>query len=454
MRHFAADLESRDLPLHYQELEHEGDCSSFGLSLEDFLKKHSPERVILTRPGEHSVLVEIEQVCIGLHCELELREDNTFLCSLDQFADHARDRKQLRMEYFYREMRRKHSVLMDGKQPVGGKWNFDSSNRRAFGKEGPQTLFKRLQLDPDKVTLEVIELVNSRFADHPGNLDRFNWPVNRRQALACLDDFINNHLAGFGPHQDAMWTGEPFLSHSLIASSLNLKFLNPQEVITAAESAYRNGAAPIESVEGFIRQILGWREYVRGIYWMEMPGYLERNQLEATNPLPKFYWNGDTEMVCMRAVIEQTLESGYAHHIQRLMVTGLYALLAGVNPQEVHKWYLSVYVDAVEWVELPNTLGMSQYADGGIMASKPYAATGKYISRMSNYCIGCRYNPAKRTGDDACPFTVLYWDFLARNEGRLKGNHRMGMQLRNLRNISGQELVDIRCKANEIKSGG
>ncbi|MEX0321531.1 MAG: cryptochrome/photolyase family protein [Puniceicoccaceae bacterium] len=454
MRHFAADLESKGIPLHYQRLEDEGERNTFGLALSQLLQQHSPAKVILTRPGEHSVLEEIKQVCNESECELELREDTTFLCSMDEFAVHAKGRKQLRMEYFYREMRRKNQVLMDGNQPQAGKWNFDSSNRQSFGKDGPPNLFKRLRFKPDEITSEVIQLVNSRFADHPGSLDKFNWPVSREQALLALDDFIMNHLSGFGPHQDAMWTGEPFLSHSLIASSLNLKLLHPIEVIEAAESAYGKGAASIESVEGFIRQILGWREYVRGIYWMKMPGYLDKNHLEANNPLPEFYWTGETDMQCQRAVIEQTFEYGYAHHIQRLMVTGLYALLAGVNPKEVHEWYLSVYVDAVEWVELPNTLGMSQFADGGIMASKPYAATGKYISRMSNYCTQCKFNPAKRTGEDACPFTVLYWDFLARNESRLKGNHRMGMQLRNLGNIPEKELAEIRCQAAKLKTKG
>lgn len=454
MRHFAQQLKSKGAQVHYQKLENQGECTSFSSALGRFLSDHTPEKVILTHPGEYDVLQEIRQACDEHGCELELREDTTFLCSREQFAEHANGRKQLRMEYFYREMRRRHNVLMDGKQPVGGKWNFDSSNRQSFGKEGPQTLFKRLRFQPDEITREVIEVVESHFPDHPGNLDKFGWPVNRKQALAALDDFIDNHLASFGPHQDAMWTNEPFLSHSLIASSINLKLLMPAEVIEAAESAYQNGAAPLESVEGFIRQILGWREYVRGIYWMEMPAYREQNHLEASNPLPEFYWTGETDMQCMRAAIEQTLEYGYAHHIQRLMVTGLYALLHGVNPKEVHQWYLSVYVDAVEWVELPNTLGMSQFADGGIMASKPYAATGKYIKRMSNYCSGCRYNPDKRTGEDACPFTVLYWDFLSRNKTKLEGNQRMSMQLRNLNNLKPDELATIRQDAKRIKSQG
>ena len=251
-----------------------------------------------------------------------------------------------------------------------------------------------------------------------------------------------------------MWTGEPFLNHSLISSSLNLKLLNPLEVIRMAEAAYRRhpDRYPVSAVEGFIRQILGWREYVRGIYWMHMPAYLERNTLRAETDLPPFYWTGATDMVCMRQSIEQTLAYGYAHHIQRLMVTGLFALMLGVDPKQVHAWYLAVYVDAVEWVELPNTLGMSQYADGGVMASKPYAATGNYIQRMSNYCETCRFNPKERTGGKACPFTTLYWDFLQRHRKTLSGNPRMGLQVRNLERVPPDELQQISERADWIRS--
>lgn len=454
MRHFAHELETSGSSVAYQKLEDEGACKTLGLSLSRFLEQNDPEKVILTRPGEYWVLEEIRQACREQETPLEVREDNTFLSSIEEFADHAKGRKQLIMEYFYREMRRKHSILMDENQPAGGNWNFDKSNRLSFGKSGPAQSAPRKRFSPDKVTQAVIRLVNERFAEHPGNLDEFSWPINRKEALVALDDFMQNHLPGFGTHQDAMWTGEAFLSHSLLGAAINLKLLYPLEVIQAAETAFRNGLAPIESVEGFIRQILGWREYVRGIYWLEMPGYRDLNHLNATLPLPDFYWTGETDMQCLRAVIDQTFKHGYAHHIQRLMVTGLYALLLGVNPKEVHEWYLSVYVDAVEWVELPNTLGMSQYADGGIMASKPYAATGKYIQRMSNYCCGCRYNPTLRTGQDACPFTVLYWDFLDRNHSKLKGNQRMRLQLKNLDNISPEELEGIRKTAETLKATG
>jgi deoxyribodipyrimidine photolyase-related protein len=340
--------------------------------------------------------------------------------------------------------------MEDGK-PAGGDWNYDKENRESFGRGGPGETPPPVRFEPDDVTREVLKLVEERFKDHPGSLDTFGWPVTPAQAQKALDDFIKKRLAGFGDHQDALWTGRPFLYHSLLASSLNLKLLDPREVIKRAEKAWRDGHAPLNAVEGFIRQILGWREYVRGIYWMHMPDYLERNALEADHPLPSFYWTGETDMHCLREVIGQTLAHGYAHHIQRLMVTGLFALLAGVRPREVHEWYLAVYVDAVEWVELPNTLGMSQYGDGGIMASKPYAASGKYIQRMSNYCDNCPFDPAATDGEIACPFSVLYWDFLARHRERLSGNRRMGLQLKNLERKKKAERDQLAKAAKAIK---
>jgi deoxyribodipyrimidine photolyase-related protein len=284
-------------------------------------------------------------------------------------------------------------------------------------------------------------------------LDNFDWPVTRGQATAALEDFITHRLANFGRFEDAMWTGQPYLYHSRLSAALNLKLLDPREAIAAAVEAYRKKRAPIEAVEGFVRQLIGWREYIRGVYWQFMPEYAKLNTLNATQPLPEFYWTGDTEMNCLREVIGQTLKLGFTHHIQRLMVTGLYALLLGVDPVEVHKWYLAVYVDAVEWVELPNVVGMSQYADGGIMASKPYIATGKYIQRMSNYCDGCRFNPAKATGADACPFTTLYWDFLMRHEKLLRKNTRMLLQVKNLERLDAATRSQIRRQVDAIRAG-
>jgi deoxyribodipyrimidine photolyase-related protein len=339
---------------------------------------------------------------------------------------------------------------MDGDEPVGGRWNFDPENRGSFPKSGPQDLPRPRSFPPDGTTKEVLRLVERKFPDPPGRLDHFDWPLTPRQAQSALKDFIEHRLPLFGEYQDAIWQGEPFLYHAQLSAALNLKLLDPRDVLREAEAAYHAGQAPINAVEGFVRQILGWREYVRGVYWHLMPEYLERNHLEADRSLPKFYWTGETDMNCLKDTITQTLDYGYAHHIQRLMVTGLFALLLGVDPREVHEWYLAVYVDAVEWVELPNTLGMSQYADGGVMASKPYAASGKYIKRMSNYCGGCRFRPDRAVGEDACPFSTLYWDFLMRHEKRLAGNNRMTMQLKNLARKSPSERAEIRRQAGEI----
>jgi deoxyribodipyrimidine photolyase-related protein len=300
----------------------------------------------------------------------------------------------------------------------------------------------------------VIALVESRFATHPGRLEAFDWPVTPAEATAALEDFIAHRLADFGTYQDAMWTREPWLYHSRIAAAMNLKLLDPRDAIAATERAYRAGRVPLASAEGFIRQILGWREYVRGLYWLFMPTYAEGNALDAREPLPAFYWSGETEMACLRDAIGQTLTYGYAHHIQRLMVTGLYALLLGIEPKAVHEWYLAVYVDAVEWVELPNTIGMALYADGGIMASKPYVATGKYIDRMSDYCKGCRFDPAQSTGETACPFTTLYWDFLMRHEPMLAKNQRMALQVKNLKRLSAEQRTAIAARAQTIRAAG
>jgi deoxyribodipyrimidine photolyase-related protein len=451
MRHFAADLRAEGLTLDYTRLE--DGAPTLHEALTTAVQRHRPQALVLTAPGDWRVLQLLRAVATAEGLPLDLRDDRHFFSTVRDFTAHAQGRKQLRMEYFYREMRRKHRVLMDGEQPTGGAWNFDADNRGAFGKAGPQDVPPPLHCAPDAITREVIKEVDTRFAQHPGDLASFGWPVTRGQALQALDRFIDQRLPQFGAFQDAMWTDEPWLWHAHLGSSLNLKLLNPREVVAAAEAAYRSGHAPLAAVEGFIRQILGWREYVRGIYWTQMPGYAEGNALDAQAALPAFYWTGETDMNCLRQAIGQTLQHGYAHHIQRLMVTGLYALLLGVDPKAVHGWYLAVYVDAVEWVELPNTLGMSQYADGGLMASKPYVATGQYIARMSNYCQGCRYRPDRRTGDDACPFTTLYWDFLDRHQGLLARNPRMALQVKNLARIAPEELTAIRTQAAALRAG-
>jgi deoxyribodipyrimidine photolyase-related protein len=451
MRHFRDELESRGLTVDYHTIEAEGD-SSFESVLLESVTKWKPEKILLVEPGEWRVRKLLENLAKSHGWSLEFLPDTHFYCSPDEFSRHAQGRKQLRLEYFYRELRRKHNVLMQGKDPVGGQWNYDSDNRGSFGKKGPGELPGYTSFSPDDITAEVLDEVERRFEEHPGSLENFDWPVTRSDALFALEDFIENRLENFGDYQDAMWTEEPYLYHSRLSAALNLKLLNPREVVQRAELAYTEGHAPLNAVEGFIRQILGWREYVRGIYWHFMPDYLEKNALHAEHPLPDFFWTGETEMHCLKQTIQQTLDHGYAHHIQRLMVTGLFTMMLGVHPKKVHEWYLAVYVDAIEWVELPNSLGMSQFADGGIMASKPYAATGKYIQRMSNYCQGCAYDPSKAVGEDACPFTTLYWDFLARHQELLSANPRMSLQVRNLGRKSPEEVQAIRDRAEALRS--
>jgi deoxyribodipyrimidine photolyase-related protein len=355
------------------------------------------------------------------------------------------------MEFWYRSLRQRTGILMDGETPAGGQWNFDADNRKPFGSKGPPERRAPKHFEPDDLTLEVIALVKDRFSGHPGTLTSFGWPMTPEQAEDALNDFLDHRLSLFGPYEDAMWEGEPWLFHSRLSMAMNLKLLDPRQVITQVEKRYRSGQIGIESAEGFVRQILGWREFVRGIYWTQMPRYLELNALGAEHDLPDFFWTGKTTMNCLRECLTQSIEQGYAHHIQRLMVIGLFALLFWVRPSELHRWFLAVYVDAVEWVELPNTLGMSQYGDGGLLGSKPYIASGQYIKRMSNYCNGCRYDPATKTGERACPYTTMYWDFLIRHRERLSRNPRMGMQIRNLDRLPEDEQDAITQAANQFR---
>lgn len=451
MRHFRDRLRKRRITVDYRELDDSENQGDFARELTAAVRRLRPQNLVLVQPGEYRVQELFTETARKLRVPLEVRPDRHFFCTPEEFAEHARGRKQLRLEFFYREMRKRYDILMEGGQPCGGEWNYDESNRGSFSKAGPGRIPSPQSFKPDPLTRQVLQLVQRRFAKHPGQLTHFDWPVTTEQAEQALEDFIEHRLVHFGEYQDAMWTDQPFLYHSRLAAAMNLKLLDPRRVVEATEQAYRTGRVPLNAAEGFIRQILGWREYVRGIYWLYMPNYLQRNELQATQPLPDFYWTGQTKMRCLQQTIQQTLEYGYAHHIQRLMITGLYALLLGVRPEAVHEWYLAVYVDAVEWVELPNTLGMSQFADGGIMASKPYAATGKYIDRMSNYCRDCPFDPALATGPKACPFTTLYWDFLMRHEKLLAKNQRMSLQVKNLAKKSASELAAIRSQAEQIR---
>lgn len=449
MRHFRDDLRAKGYAIHYLALGTHP-YRGFEEALTAELSDSTPTRMVVAQPGDYRVLATIKTVSKKASVPLDIREDDHFLMPLAEFDDWAAKRKAPRMEHFYRHMRQRTGVLMQDGKPRGGRWNYDAENRKRFGREGPGTLPSWPEFSPDKLTRQVMATVEKHFAEHPGSLEHFDWPITPAQAQRALDDFLANRLVEFGPLQDAMWTGEPFLYHSRLAAALNLKLLNPGTVIKAAETALDKQQAPLASVEGFVRQILGWREFVRGLYWRHMPEYLQMNALGAQLPLPSLYWTGETDMQCMKEAVGQTLEYGYGHHIQRLMVTGLFALLLGVKPRDLHEWYLAIYIDAVEWVELPNTLGMSQYADDGLMGSKPYCATGKYMQRMSNYCAHCRYNPADATGETACPFTTLYWDFLMRHESRFSNHPRAALQWRNLARLSRARRGEMKRAAERL----
>ena len=445
MRHFAEALRARGWTVHYQTTGEHAHADLGGALAAD-LARLKPQAVIAVEPGEWRLWQTLHDICAAAGVPYTQRADRHFLCALDDFAAWMRGRKQPRMEHFYRRMRQQTGWLMQGDTPEGGQWNFDHDNRDRFGRDGPGAVPPPLRFPPDALTRQVMAVVEQHYGDHPGQLDAFDWPVTRDEALEALDDFITTRLPRFGQYQDAMWSGEPWLYHARLSAALNLKLLHPREVCEAAVRAWREGEAPLAAVEGFVRQILGWREYVRGLYFHSMPGYLDDNALDANLPLPALYWTGDTDMRCLAETVGDTLAHGYAHHIQRLMVTGLFALLLGVRPREVHQWYLAVYVDAVEWVELPNTLGMSQFADGGFMASKPYVASGKYIDRMSNYCQGCRFDPAQRTGPRACPFTTLYWGFLDQHEKMLSANPRTGLMAKNIARLDDTQRTALRQK--------
>jgi deoxyribodipyrimidine photolyase-related protein len=424
MRAFAAELRQRGLTVDYVTLDDPANSGDFRGELKRAVARHRPDGLVLTEASEWRVLEMQREWLATLDVPTRLLADDRFICDLAWFRGWASGRKTFVLEHFYREMRRKTGILMEGDQPAGRRWNFDAENRKPAKADlfmaGPQ------KFAPSAETEKVLELVATHFPNNFGDLLPFWFATTASQAEAARDFFLAHSLPRFGETQDAMLKGEAFLNHAVLSMYINVGLLDPLDVCHRAEREWRAGRAPIEAVEGFIRQILGWREYVRGIYWLNMPGYSERNFLEAKRPLPGLYWTGDTKMACMRAAISQTKQHAYAHHIQRLMVTGNFALLAGIDPFEVHEWYLGVYADAFEWVETPNTIGMALYADGGIMASKPYAASGAYINKMSDYCAGCAYDPAIKVGPRACPFNPLYWDFIGRNETKLSRNPRMG----------------------------
>ena len=445
MRHHARNLQGQGWDVDYVRLTDPMNCGNFTGEIVRAMERHCPQRIRVTEAGEWRVKAMLDSWGDRFEIPVEIVPDTRFIATHAEFENWAANRKQLRMEFFYRDMRRKTGLLMDGKTPEGGQWNYDSENRKPA--KGERHIPKPLAFQVDAITQDVIDMVKVRFADHVGHIDNFGFAVTRADALEQQAHFLDHALPHFGDYQDAMLTGEPFMWHSILSPYINSGLLDPLELCRNVEARYRQGLVPLNAAEGFIRQVIGWREYVRGIYWLAGLGYVDRNALRATRPLPDFYWTGKTDMHCMAQAIGQTLEHAYAHHIQRLMITGNFALLAGIDPAQVHHWYLSVYADAYEWVELPNTLGMSQFADGGMLASKPYASSGAYINRMSDYCRSCRYDVKQRTGPDACPFNALYWDFIARNAALLRGNPRMAMPYKNWDRMSDADQSALRNDA-------
>jgi len=455
MRHFRDALRAQGQAVEYIALDDSAEPTLTG-RLAEVLKRLKPQSLRLLEAGEWRLEQGIAEVAQAAGVTLRTLDDTHFLCSRADFARWAgKYASSLRLEFFYRETRRQYRVLLDADgQPEGGQWNYDAENRKGYPKGGPGLIPPPAQFEPDALTRQVFADVERLFPQHPGSLQHFRWPVTREQALAALEGFISARLPNFGDYQDAMWSGTPFGWHSLLSTSLNLKLLDPREVVAAAEAAYRAGHAPLAAVEGFVRQVLGWREFIRGVYWLQMPGMAEANHFGHQRRLPAWFWTGNTQMACARDAIEQTLQYGYAHHIQRLMVTGLFGLLAEIDPKAVAAWYLAVYVDAVEWVELPNVAGMALYADGGKFTSKPYVASGAYIQRMSNHCGSCKYAPDAKTaeskGKPLCPYTVLYWNFLDRHEAALTGNPRTALMAKNVARLSPEARQRIRSDAARV----
>src|SRR6056297_599503 len=449
MRHFKQKLADAGWSVRYHRFDAESGVASFTDLAAAAIRAHSIDEIVVSWPGEYRVLEQVKAWERKFDRPVTLLPDSRFICPLDEFDDWAEGRKQLRMEYFYREMRKKTGYLMDDGKPVGGQWNYDKDNRKVWrGEPEPPA---PMSFKPDEIVNEVIADLQGN-VEMFGELDGFDWPVTRTQARQALGHFVRRALPNYGDFQDAMHTDEDYLFHARLSSSLNLGLLGVTEVCDAVEQAWREDQAPINAVEGFIRQVIGWCEYIRGIYWREMPDYAERNTLGNTQPLPDWYWSGETRMQCLRSTIQAIRRNAYAHHIQRLMVTGNFALILGVVPKQICDWYLAVYTDAYDWVELPNTLGMVMHADGGLLASKPYAASGKYIQRMSNYCSDCPYSVKKTLGEDACPLNALYWDFLIRHRERFEANPRMTMMYRNVDRKDKDELQGVQDRADWIRA--
>jgi len=448
MRHFAKELKQQGYQVNYVTLDDKRNTGSLSGEIERAIVSFKPKEINVTFPGEYRVLEQFKSWEKQFGVRVNILSDDRFLMQPSDFSVWAEGRKQLRMEYFYREVRKRYQFLMEDNKPVGGKWNYDQDNRKTLPKE--LRVPKPINFSPDDITQEVIALVENNFPENFGSTDNFSYAVSRKDALTVLDGFIKQRLINFGDYQDVMKEGDPWLFHSHISFYLNNGLLLAQEVAEAAERAYKNNDIPINAVEGFIRQVIGWREYVRGIYWYKMPEYKKNNYFNNTRKLPDFYWSAETKMNCLHQCVSDTREYAYAHHIQRLMVLGNFALLADIAPEELNNWYLLVYADAYEWVELPNVSGMVLFADGGLLASKPYISSGAYINRMSDYCKKCDYKVTKKEGEDACPFNYLYWDFLDRHKEKLSANPRLGMPYRTLQKMEKNKIRVIQQDAERF----
>jgi deoxyribodipyrimidine photolyase-related protein len=449
MRDFARTLREAGHRVHYVAIDNPSNRQTLPANLDALMAAHGAAAFEYQAPDEWRLDAQLADYARGLSIPARMVDGEHFLTTRSEAAELFEGRKQWLMEHFYRAMRRRHGVLMDGDKPAGGQWNFDHDNRKPWPGTPAEPRDPRPRHDHSALWQSIVAAGVESFGKPQA--DALPWPLNRAEALDQLDAFVAEALPHFGDYQDALSTRGWRLFHSLLSFALNTKMLGPREVVARTEAAWRAGQVPLAAAEGFIRQILGWREYVRGIYWARMPGYAEANALGHTRPLPAWFWTGKTQMRCLAESIGQSLEHAYAHHIQRLMVIGNFALLAGLDPAEVHRWYLGIYIDAFEWVELPNTVGMSQFADGGLLATKPYVSSAAYLDRMGDYCKGCHYDKKARSGSHACPFNALYWDFFDRQRERLGNNHRLGMVYRQLDKMGGSTLDALRTQAAGLR---
>ncbi|MBC8753417.1 cryptochrome/photolyase family protein [Kordia sp. YSTF-M3] len=451
MRSFSDWLQSEKHQVVYYTLDDSQNQHDLVANLKQLIKEYNIEKFEYQLPDEYRLDEQLTDFCDELDIETEAFDTEHFLTSRTDFTQFFEGKKQMVMEYFYRDMRKKYDIMMlTEKNPEGGKWNFDQSNRKKWKGTPEIPAAKTIE----NSVAEIYEMIQKADIETIGSIDveNFDWTTNREDSLDLLDYFCSTLLVHFGDYQDAMHTEEHFLFHSRLSFAMNSKMLHPKEVIETVVSYWRSNKDTIEisQVEGFVRQILGWREYMRGMYWKQMPNYRTLNKLNNTNSLPNFYWTGNTKMNCLKHAITQSLEKSYAHHIQRLMITGNFALLAQVHPDAVDEWYLGIYIDAIEWVEITNTRGMSQFADGGLVATKPYVSSGSYINKMSNYCKGCAYKVSKKTEDDACPFNSLYWNFLDEKRTYLKDNQRMSMMFSLLDKMDETKLEALKNRAQAI----